>query len=63
MDKLTKEEKLQVMRNVTDIAASVSQSKVTWDLRSIDALVNRLYRQMTHLIESDANAVEDKGNE
>lgn len=63
MDKLTKEEKLQVMRQVADIASSVSQSKVTWNIKAMDALVDRLYRRMAGLIERDLPAHEDSDNE
>lgn len=62
MEKLTKEEKIQVMRQVTDIVSSVSQSKLSWNLQSIDALVDKLYRQMTGLIEEDINSSKDQGH-
>lgn len=63
MEKLTKEEKLQIMRQVADIASSVSQSKLTWNVSSLDALVDRLYTRMIDLIEGNTSLQKDNTND
>jgi hypothetical protein len=54
MSQLTKEEKIQVMRQAADIACSVSSTtRLMWDVNSIQALVTTLYTKMTQLIEEE----------
>jgi hypothetical protein len=56
MSELTKEDKLQIMKYVSEITASTSQqSRLSWNVEALDALVIRLYGSMTRLIKEDSD--------
>lgn len=61
VSKLTTEQKMELMRQTSEIVKSASMSpKLGWNLEAIVELTENVYKKMVELLESESNSNSDQ---